>query len=135
PDVEMGHGEHVADLATIAPVTPAGRPRCVAVLPFEDTSSDGGGDNERHVFARGLAEALSAALAGLPGFEVIPPAVAQIAPGEDPRRRVRELGASLMVRGTVQRTRDRLRVNYLVLSPMEEVQISGDRIDGTLAGL
>jgi tetratricopeptide (TPR) repeat protein len=118
-------------VGAVAPV----RERCVAVVPFDEASSGSGADADRALFARGLSEALSAALAGLPGLEVIPPAVVQARTGEDPRRRARELGATLMVCGTVQRSGDRLRVSFLVLSPMEEVQLAGDRVDGKVAEL
>jgi eukaryotic-like serine/threonine-protein kinase len=135
--VRLAHAARVAE----RPATPAAFPargpraRCLLMLPFEDVSSTAHAAAQAQLFAHGLAGALSAALAGIPGLEVIPPGGPPLAPNEDPHRRARELGADLVLRGSVTRSHDHLRVSYIVTSRIGGTQLGGERVDGTMQEL
>lgn len=70
-------------------------------------------------------------------IQVIPPSSA--APGtlldEDLRRIGRNLGANVILRGTVQRSGDQIRIAYSLLHPDRCVQIAGDTVDGSIRDL
>ncbi len=108
----------------------------LAMLPFRDLSSPGSG-SQGQVFARGLAEVVSAGLAKIPGVQVIPPAATGGAVGGqgDLRRVARELGANLMLCGSVQRSGGKVRVAYSLVDPAQGVQIAGDTVDGRAGDL
>ncbi len=105
----------------------AERGRSVAILPFDDESDR----PEDRVFSQGLADAVSTRLAEFPGIQVIAPTSTAplVAEGADGRRIARELGASLLLRATVQRLGDTLKVRYALRSP-EGARIATDTVTG-----
>ena len=107
-------------------------PRFLAVLPFRDESA---GRRRPHalVFARGLAETVSARLARVPGVRVIPPFAlpARASSRTDLEALAREVGASLVLGGSVQRVGQQIRVTFSLVGP-RRVQVAGDTIDGTM---
>jgi tetratricopeptide (TPR) repeat protein/TolB-like protein len=111
---------------------PAEAPRFLAVLPFRDESA---GRRRPHalVFARGLAETVSARLARVPGVRVIPPFALPARAGSrtDLETLAREVGASLVLGGSVQRVGQQIRVTFSLVGP-RRVQVAGDTIDGTM---
>lgn len=84
----------------------------------------------------GIADVLTTSLAGVPGLVVIARSATRGLAGEstDVRRIVRELGASFVVEGSVQRGGDRLQVN-VVLSRADGAVVWGDRLEGRIDDL
>lgn len=108
-----------------------GRPsrrRYVAVMPFDTATAD---ETDDAPFARGLAEILGTALARDPDLHVIPPAMAaQEDAGGDLRQVARQLGANLIVRGSVRRRETQVRITWSLLDPARGIQIGGDTLEG-----
>ncbi len=112
---------------------PLDAPRYLAVLPFEDHTADGEGKEDRERLGRGLAETLSASLAGMPGLHVIAstePATRRDAE-VDARSVARRLGANLLLSGTLRRSGSLMRVTWTVIDPERGQQVAGDTVDGS----
>ncbi len=128
---------------------PAGRPRgtraprrtrpatlpeakILAVLPFRELEPDARQGSGVHVLACGLAETVSVRLARVRGLQVIPPLAVSALPSRvsDTRGLARSLGASLVLNGSVQRARRRLRVTFSLVRGEDGVQVAGDTVDG-----
>ena len=107
----------------------SGGTKSVAVLPFKDLSGTAGGQ----LIGDGLAETVSARLANLPGIQVMTPVSAvNVSDREsDPSRVASRLGAGYLLRGSIQRSGDRIRITYSVWSARDGAQIAGDAIDGS----
>ena len=107
--------------------------RTLAVLPFKDLSGVAGGQ----LLGDGLAETVSVRLAKLPGVQVVAPAAAVSASDResDPYRVASSLGAGYLLRGSIQRSGNRVRITYSVWSARDRVQVAGDALDGTDADL
>ena len=105
----------------------------VAVLPFENLS----GDPERDYFADGITEDLITDLSKLSGLKVV--ARHSVMPyrdsGESASRIGSELGADFLVRGSVQRAGQRLRINVRLVDPGEERNRWAERYDRELADI
>ncbi|HEX5758261.1 MAG TPA: protein kinase [Thermoanaerobaculia bacterium] len=117
--------------AEAASTSLAGR-KVVAVLPFKDLSGQPGGQ----LLGDGLSETVSARLASVGGVQVVSPSPAdadQVA--AEPGSAARRLGANLVLRGAVQRSRDRVRITYAVLDATRGVQVAGDTVTGPNADL
>ncbi len=100
--------------------------KVLAVLPFKDLSGQPGGQ----LMGDGLAETVSARLASVRGVQVVPPSAAGGAAPGDPRRAAQTLGANLVLYGSVQRSRDQVRIAYSVLNAERGVQVAGDTLTG-----
>jgi serine/threonine-protein kinase len=98
----------------------------LAVLPFKDLSGRPGGQ----LVGDGLAETVSARLASAAGVQVVPPSAAAGAVPADPRSAARVLGANLVLHGSVQRSRDEVRITYSVLNAERGRQVAGDSLTG-----
>jgi len=96
-----------------AVTTGAARPastKYLAVMRFKDLSGDPNGQ----LAADGFGDTLSARLAHYPGVQVMRPPASD--PGtEDARKVARDLGANLLLTGSMMRDGDRIRVTYTVL--------------------
>ena len=104
----------------------------LAVLPFKDLSGLSGGQ----LLGDGLSETVSARLASVAGVQVVPPSAAAAGSAvTDPRGAARELGADLILQGTVQRSGDRVRITYAVLEAERGVQLAGNTLTGPDADL
>jgi len=126
----------VAAIAILVRYRPRGAPsptKSVAVLPFKDLSGTPGGQ----LIGDGLAETVSVRLANLPGIQVVSPASAVSASDResDPYRVANRLGAGYLLRGSIQRSGDRIRITYSVWNAQERAQIAGDALDGNAADL
>jgi TolB-like protein/DNA-binding winged helix-turn-helix (wHTH) protein/Flp pilus assembly protein TadD len=113
------------------PATPAETARpVVAVLPFEDLS----GDPARGYFPAGLTEDLITDLSKLAGLQVV--ARNSVLPyrGSDaPASRIgADLGADYLVRGSVQRAGQRLRINVRLVAAAEDRNRWAERYDRPL---
>ena len=115
-----------------APAGPLPGAKVLAVLPFRDLSGDAGGQ----LVSDGLVETLGARLAREKSLQVFPPASAGAAPREaDAAKLGRQLGANLVLRGTVQRSGDLVRISYLVLLAKDGVPVGGDTVTGASSDL
>jgi tetratricopeptide (TPR) repeat protein len=84
----------------------------------------------------GIADVLTTSLAGVPGLVVIARSAIRGYAGEEagPPRVARELGASFVVGGSVQRAADRLLVS-VVLRRADGTVVWGDRVEGPAGDL
>jgi tetratricopeptide (TPR) repeat protein len=106
----------------------AGRPLVVAVLPLTDLTG-GGGDGGT---AAGIAQVVVDALSQVDGIEVLPrTSTAQFRERKGDLAEVaRELQASYLVDGALQRSQDRLRVSLSLVRTSSRTVEWGDTFDG-----
>jgi len=98
------------------PSSPSSRsPTVVAVLPFVNAS----GDASRDFVAAGLSDSLIASLAALPPVTVLSRATITDARTRftQPRAIARDLGATLLVEGTMQQSGSRIKVSVTLVRP------------------
>ena len=109
--------------------TPAAAPKqYLAVLAFKDLTGDPNGQ----LVVDGFAETLTARLAGFPTVQVMRPQTAT--PATDPSKAARELGANLVLTGSMMRNGERLRVTYSVVEP-ETGREWRDLVEGSMSDL
>jgi tetratricopeptide (TPR) repeat protein/TolB-like protein/predicted Ser/Thr protein kinase len=96
--------------ATTAVTTPVAAKKYLAVLRFKDLSGDPNGQ----LVVDGFAETLTARLAHFPTVQVMRPSAADPGNG-DPRKVAKDLGANLVLTGSMMRDGERIRVTYSVL--------------------
>ena len=106
----------------------SGRPDSLAVLPFKDLSRQPDGQ----LLGDAFAETMSARLASMPGLQVVTPTavVARAAerdrePESPASRRPSE--PTLILHGTFQRERDRIRITYAPRGEHGHSPVGGDR--------
>ncbi|MEA2328890.1 MAG: eukaryotic-like serine/threonine-protein kinase, partial [Thermoanaerobaculia bacterium] len=119
-----------------ATASPAGSPsaaskKYLAVMPFQDLTGQPNGQ----LVVDGLAETLSARLAHFTSVQVMRPTKADDVAGTDPQKIGRNLGANILLRGSMQRAGDRLRVAYEVIDLVQGTSHSGDLIEGSVSDL
>ncbi|HTD51899.1 MAG TPA: protein kinase, partial [Thermoanaerobaculia bacterium] len=107
--------------------------RSIVVLPAKVISDFPGGQ----VIGDGLVETLSARLNDVPGIQVVTPtaAVAASDKNADPFGAARSVGAHLVVRPSIMRDGDRVRIIYLVWNVQSRVQVAAGTIDGSASDL
>jgi tetratricopeptide (TPR) repeat protein len=120
-----------------APVTPVARGATyLAVLPFRSGPSSAALAASDEALAGGLADSLSSSLGRLPGVHVIPPAATRAAArNENPQEMARELGANLLLLGSMRRSATEIRVSWSLVDPWRHEQIGGDTLQGSDAAL
>jgi tetratricopeptide (TPR) repeat protein/TolB-like protein len=107
--------------------TPAAPKQYLAVLGFKDLTGDANGQ----LVVDGFAETLTARLAHFPTVQVMrPPTPAP----PDPAKAARELGANLVLTGSMMRNGERLRVTYSVVEPQSGREWR-DLIEGSMSDL
>jgi TolB-like protein/tetratricopeptide (TPR) repeat protein len=101
-------------------------PPIVAVLPFEDLS----GDREGELVAEGLSAEIVRSLAAIEGLAVRPvmPGPGRENPASDERDLGRQVGANLVLSGTVSASRGRLRVGSQLTRTSDGVTVWADAI-------
>jgi serine/threonine protein kinase/tetratricopeptide (TPR) repeat protein len=99
----------------------------VTVLPFRDLSGDANGQ----LVGDGFAETVSIRLARLPSVQLIRPKPQDIADSEDVQKIGRDLGVTMIVRGSMQRAGDRIRISYAIIDAQNRSQLAADTVDGT----
>jgi serine/threonine-protein kinase len=103
------------------------RNKALAVLPFTDLSGDARGQ----LYSRGVSETVSVRLASVEGLRVMPPLAAM---DVDLRNGIeaaaRQLGANLLLHGTLQRSGGELRINYTLMNDKGE-QLAADSFRGS----
>ncbi|HEV8348193.1 MAG TPA: protein kinase [Vicinamibacterales bacterium] len=100
---------------TLAP-TPA---PVLAVMPFELN----GPDTSRLYFANGLTDDVITRLGQTPGLRVIGRSSTREYRGQDPRAVAREIGAAVVLTGTVQPADNDVRVTVALVDPVDGAQI------------
>jgi serine/threonine-protein kinase len=91
---------------------PVAAKKFLAVMRLKDLSGDPNGQ----LVVDGFGDTLSARLAHFPGVQVMRPPSLD-AGTEDPRKLAHELGANLVLSGSMMRDGERIRVTYTVLEP------------------
>ncbi|HEX3581362.1 MAG TPA: serine/threonine-protein kinase, partial [Thermoanaerobaculia bacterium] len=99
----------------------------VAVLPFRDLSGDANGQ----LVGDGFAETVSTRLARLPSVQLIRPKPQDLAEGDDVQKIGRDLGVTMVVRGSMQRAGDRIRISYAIVDAQNRSELAADTVDGT----
>jgi TolB-like protein/Tfp pilus assembly protein PilF len=101
----------------------------IAVLPFENL----GATPEQDYFANGIAADLITDLSKLGGLWVIAPGSVLAYRGtEAAQQAFAELNVDYVVAGSVQRQRDRFRVNVRLIEPKDERALWGERYTGAM---
>ena len=118
----------VMNFRQAAVTAPPPGPKAVAIFGFKDMS----GDADGQIFADGVTEMVSAQLVQSKQVRVIP-AADDAARNGDTRQIARERGATLAVRGSVQRSDERVQVSFAVIDVVKGEQVGGDVISGTFA--
>ncbi|MFZ0788147.1 MAG: winged helix-turn-helix domain-containing protein [Chromatiaceae bacterium] len=108
-------------------------PPGIAVLPFDNL----GAVPEQDYFADGITEDLITDLSKLAGLRVVArnSAFAYRGSQEDERRIARELGVNYVLKGSVQRSADRIRINVRLTDGAHGGNLWAERYDRTLADL
>jgi serine/threonine-protein kinase len=102
----------------------------LAVMPFKDLTGQANGQ----LVVDGLAETLSARLAHFASIQVMRP-TAPNALSTNPQQAGRDLGANIVLTGSMQRAGDRLRVAYEIVDLARGTSHSGDLIEGSASDL
>ena len=98
----------------------------VAVLPFRDLSGDANGQ----LVGDGFAETVSTRLARLPSVQLIRPKPQDVAEGEDVQKIGRDLGVTMVIRGSMQRAGNKIRISYAIVDPQNRRELAADTVDG-----
>jgi serine/threonine-protein kinase len=103
----------------------------LAVMRFKDLT----GDTNGQLVVDGLAETLSARLAHFSAVQVMRPATPDAVADSDPQKVARELGANVVLTGSMQRDGDRMRVAYEIIDLGHGAARVGDLIEGSVSDL
>jgi serine/threonine-protein kinase len=120
------HGANAASSSQVAPSK-----KYLAVLPFKDLTGEANGQ----LVVDGLAETLSARLAHFTSVQVMRPAAADAAANANPQKVGHDLGANIVLTGSMQRAGDRLRIAYEVVDLAQGTSRPGDLIEGSASDL
>jgi serine/threonine-protein kinase len=104
--------DRVGTTATTTSATAPAPKKYLAVMRFQDLTGDANGQ----LVVDGFAETLTARLAHFQTIQVMRPPASDPG-GSDPRKVARDLGANLVLTGSMMRNGDRIRVTYSVLDP------------------
>jgi len=111
---------------------PASTKKYVAVTQFIDRTGDPNGQ----LVVDGLSETLAARLARFNSVQVMRPASPEsIKPTDTPQEIARNLGANVLLTGSMQRAGERLRVAYEVIDVTHNTRRSGELIEGSAGDL
>ncbi|MDA2913585.1 tetratricopeptide repeat protein, partial [Acidobacteriia bacterium AH_259_A11_L15] len=95
--------------------TPTASAKYLAVESFKSLA----GDPQTVFLAEGFTEAITTLLAGMGGVYVVPASA--------------DIGAPLVLEGSVQRSGDRLRIYYRLMDRKQRVALGGDVLEGEVA--
>jgi serine/threonine protein kinase/Flp pilus assembly protein TadD len=110
-------------------VTQAAEKKYLAVMRFKDLTGDATGQ----LVVDGFAETLTARLAHYPTVQVMRPPATE-ADTNDPRATARNLGANLVLTGSMMRNGERIRVTYTVVDPTSG-RTWRDLVEGSVSNL
>jgi serine/threonine-protein kinase len=103
----------------------------LAVMPFKDLTGQPNGQ----LVVDGLAETLSARLAHFTSVQVMRPTTPEARAETNPQKAGHDLGANIVLTGSMQRDGDRLRIAYDVVDLVQGTSYSGDLIEGSVSDL
>ncbi len=103
----------------------------LAVMPFKDLTGEPNGQ----LVVDGLAETLSARLAHFASVQVMRPTTPDAVANANPQQVGRDLGANIVLTGSMQRAGDRLRVAYEVIDLAQGTSRPGELIEGSVSDL
>src|SRR3954454_7278328 len=103
----------------------------LAVMPFKDLTGQPNGQ----LVVDGLAETLSARLAHFTSVQVMRPMTPEARAEKNPEKAGHDLGANVVLTGSMQRAGDRLRVAYEVVDLAQGTSRPGDLIEGSASDL
>ena len=128
-----GSAALVAASADVMPSLPLPDKPSIAVLPFQNISSD----PEQEYFADGVVEAITAALSRIKDFFVIARNSAFVFKGRTATVQDigRELGVAYVLEGSVQRLGSRLRVTVQLVETARGSHLWAEKYDGTIQDL
>jgi serine/threonine-protein kinase len=118
-------------IAPAAPATGAASRKYLAVMRFKDLTGEPNGQ----LVVDGLAETLSARLAHFASVQVMRPPTPDAVADSNPQQVGRDLGANVVLTGSMQRAGDRVRVAYEILDLEHGTSRSGDLIEGSASEL
>jgi serine/threonine-protein kinase len=121
---------HVAASASAAAPATASR-KYLAVMPFKNLTGDPNGQ----LVVEGLAETLSARLAHFTSVQVMRPTTPEALAETNPQKAGHNLGANVVLTGSMQRAGERVRVAYEVVDLAKGTSHSGDLIEGSASDL
>jgi tetratricopeptide (TPR) repeat protein/TolB-like protein len=110
-------------------VAPVAAKKYLAVMRFKDLTGDATGQ----LVVDGFAETLTARLAHFPAVQVMRPPTADIE-ASDPLKTARDLGANLVLTGSMMRDGERIRVTYTVIDPASKREWR-DLVEGSVSNL
>ncbi len=106
--------------------------KSIAVLPFTDLSGHPGGE----LYSRGISETISARLASVPDLQIIPPsAVSREQQRYDFAKLGRDLGATMLLDGSIQRSGNVILVTYALINASNQVQLDAATVRGSASDL
>jgi len=117
--------------STTTTSTVAAAKKYLAVMRFKDLTGDPNGQ----LVVDGMAETLSARLAHFGSVQVMRPNTPDAVANANPQQAGRDLGANIVLTGSMQRAGDRLRVAYEVVDLARGTTHSGDLIEGSVSDL
>jgi serine/threonine-protein kinase len=103
----------------------------LAVMPFKDLTNQPNGQ----LVVEGLAETLSARLGHFTSVQVMRPAASDVTANLTPEKVGHDLGANIVLTGSMQRDGDRLRVAYEIVDLARGTSRAGDLIEGSVSDL
>lgn len=123
---------HGATASTAAPtVSPASSRKYLAVMPFKNLTGEPNGQ----LVVEGLAETLSARLAHFTSVQVMRPTTPEALAETNPQKAGHNLGANIVLTGSMQRAGDRLRIAYAIVDLAHGATRAGDLIEGSSSDL
>jgi tetratricopeptide (TPR) repeat protein len=115
--------------AVAARDVPPGAPTYLAVLPFDALGGSADPEGACGMLASRLAESIAGSLARAPSLRVVPPSRAPHS--DDAQQVAHQLGANVLLTGSVRRVGSQLRVEFSIRDPWRGLQIGGSVIDGS----
>ena len=112
--------------AAVATAPATASKKYLAIMRFRNLTAEPNGQ----LVVDGLAETLSARLAHFSAVQVMRPATPDAVADSDPQKVARELGANVVLTGSMQRDGDRLRVAYEIIDLAHGVSRTRDLIEG-----
>jgi serine/threonine-protein kinase len=103
----------------------------LAVLRFKDLTGDANGQ----LIVDGFAETLTTRLAQFPSVQIMRPPTTDTAAASNVQQAGRDLGANIVLTGSMQRDRDRVRVAYRIIDLDRGTDMPGEVVDGSTTDL
>ncbi|HEX3070032.1 MAG TPA: protein kinase [Thermoanaerobaculia bacterium] len=123
---------HAATTTAAAATSPAATSKkYLAVMPFRNLT----GDTNGQLVVEGLAETLSARLAHFASVQVMRPTTPEALAETNPQKAGHNLGANIVLTGSMQRDGDRMRIAYEIVDLANGATRARDLIEGSASDL